>query len=83
MPSLRYSFGHPAIDNGVDLAPLTAPIPVGPLSPINARNSPMPHADAIFRDTGMILTSPGSCVSKSAHVLDLFHWETTHTGAFR
>jgi hypothetical protein len=74
MPSLRYSFGHPAICNGVVFPPLTAPMPVGPLSPINARNNPIPHADAIFRDTGMILTSPASRGgSRSACVLKKFN----------
>jgi hypothetical protein len=77
MPSLKNSSGHPAICSEVVRAPLTAPIPVFLLSPINARNSPIPQAAAILRDTGMIFTSPDNgvnlCVHEASKSLTLAH----------
>jgi hypothetical protein len=65
MPSFKNSCGHPATSSAVVRAPLTAPIPVVLLSPISARNNPIPHAAAIFKDTGMILTSPTGIETQS------------------
>lgn len=85
IPSTKNSSGHPAICNGVERAPETAPIPVVLPSPIKARKSPIPQAAAIFKDTGITLTSPmgqqirGQCVVCRSGAQVMF----TYIAAFR